>query len=89
MSEKGLVEYFEGLVEYMKTLGYEDPRDKRIAELEALLNMALKDLHDIRAGHTVTVEYDMSPVMTESKLRDKLVELGWTPPALGDEDENA
>ena len=32
---EGIVEYFEGLVEYMRKLGYEDPRDKRIAELEA------------------------------------------------------
>lgn len=30
----GMVEYFEGLVKYMESLGYEDPRDKRIAELE-------------------------------------------------------
>ena len=32
---EGIVEYFEGLVEYMRKLGYEDPRDKRIAELES------------------------------------------------------
>ena len=37
---EGIVEYFEGLVEYMRKLGYEDPRDKRIAELEGrLLNI--------------------------------------------------
>ena len=32
---EGIVEYFEGLVEYMRKLGYEDPRDKRIEELES------------------------------------------------------
>lgn len=37
-SEEGIVEYFEGLVEYMRKLGYEDPRDKRIAKLEADLS---------------------------------------------------
>jgi hypothetical protein len=39
-----------------------------------------ESLRKIRAGHTKTVEYDLSPAMVESALRDKLVELGWTPP---------
>lgn len=41
---------------------------------------AEESLRKIRAGHTKTVEYDLSPAMRESALRDKLVELGWTPP---------
>ena len=37
ISTPGIVEYFEGLVKYMRKLGYEDPRDKRIEKLEARL----------------------------------------------------
>ena len=42
-SEEGIVEYFEGLVEYMRKLGYEDPRDKRIEELEEQRNIWCED----------------------------------------------
>ena len=53
-------------------------KDKqRIAELEA-------ELRSIRAGHTVTTEFNLSPVM---KVFIKLIEMGWTPPALEDDDE--
>ena len=31
---KDIVEYFENLVKYMRSLGYEDPRDRRINDLE-------------------------------------------------------
>lgn len=41
---------------------------------------AEQKLRDIRAGHTKTVEYDLSPAMVESALRQKLIVLGWTPP---------
>ena len=30
--------------------------------------------------YEVTVRYDLSPAMVEGQIRDKLVELGWTPP---------
>jgi hypothetical protein len=29
----------------------------------------------------VTVAYDLSPAMVESAIKNKLIELGWTPPA--------
>jgi hypothetical protein len=45
------------------------------------------ELKAIRSGQTVTVEYNLSPAMKESAIHNKLIELGWTPPALGDEDE--
>lgn len=60
----------------------------RVAECEALVaganarvSVADRELQTIRAGHTKTVEYDLSPAMAETVIRDKLVELGWTPPA--------
>ena len=40
----------------------------------------IRQLTAIRAGHTKTVEYDLSPAMVESELRDKLTELGWASP---------
>jgi hypothetical protein len=59
---EGIVEYFEGLVEYMRKLGYEDPRDKRYKELKELLvrwelsytdGMASDDLREL---YLTTVE---------------------------------
>lgn len=41
---------------------------------------AEQKLRTMRAGQTITVEYDLSPSMVESALRQKLIELGWTPP---------
>jgi hypothetical protein len=32
-------------------------------------------------NNSVTVRYDLSPAATENALRNKLIELGWTPPA--------
>jgi hypothetical protein len=34
----------------------------------------------------VTVRYDLSPAMTESAIRSKLIELGWTPPKAEQDD---
>lgn len=31
-------------------------------------------------GEIVSVDYDLSPAQVESALKDKLIELGWTPP---------
>ncbi len=45
----GIVEYYEALGEYVRGLGYEDPRDKRIAELEA-------ELHKVRHAGEVAGE---------------------------------
>ena len=45
----------------------------RIEQLEA-------ELRDIRAGHTVTTEFNLAPTMKEGAIRDKLVELGWGTP---------
>lgn len=36
-----------------------------------------------RANSTATVQYDLSPAQHESAIRNKLVELGWTPPDEG------
>ena len=52
----------------------------KIAELKLTIAELQRELKAIRANQTVTVEYDLSPAMTESALRDKLIELGWTPP---------
>jgi hypothetical protein len=43
---EGLVEYFEGLVAYMRKLGYEDTRDKRIRELEERIMLAREINYD-------------------------------------------
>jgi len=51
-----------------------------VEELQAQLCESEDSLMKIRAGHTKTVEYDLSPAMVESRLRDKLIELGWTAP---------
>ena len=31
-------------------------------------------------NHKMVVEYDLAPAAVEGKLRDKLIEMGWTPP---------
>jgi hypothetical protein len=45
----------------------------RIEKLEA-------ELKALRSGQTVAVEYNLSPAMKEGAIRNKLIELGWTPP---------
>lgn len=35
------------------------------------------------ASCTKTVRYDLSPAMVEGEIRDKLIEMGWTPPVQG------
>ncbi len=63
---------------------------KSIAETNRIAALAVGELEGelqaIRKGHTKTVEYDLSPAMVESELRDKLIELGWKPP---DQDNQA
>lgn len=64
---------------------------QREEALDAEMQRMARTLIAIRAGHTLTlpagfgktVEYDLSPAMVESALRAKLIELGWTPPAIG------
>jgi hypothetical protein len=51
-----------------------------VAELQAEVDELNRQLMAIRKGHTKTVEFDLSPAAKESALRDKLIELGWTPP---------
>lgn len=61
---------------------------KRIEELEAAVERQESELIAIRKGQTVTLpragggfeQYDLSPVMKESALRDKLIDLGWRTP---------
>ena len=38
------------------------------------------ELKAIHSGQTVAVEYNLSPAMKEGAIRNKLIELGWTPP---------
>lgn len=38
--------------------------------------------HNVLPNRLV-VEYDLAPALVESKLHDKLVELGWSPPGSG------
>lgn len=38
----------------------------------------------IQTNTTVTVRYDLSPATTEGAIRDKLIEMGWTPPDAAD-----
>lgn len=64
-----------------------EKRIKQLADADYCEDLAVKryqkaeaQLDAIRKGHTKTVEYDLSPAMVESALRNKLIELGWTPP---------
>jgi len=53
----------------------------KVESLQAEL-MALQKNHVIAFPDRVgTVLYDLSPAMKESAIRDKLIELGWIPPA--------
>lgn len=38
--------------------------------------------NEVHNKDTITVTYDLSPASVEGAVRNKLVELGWTPPAL-------
>lgn len=44
-------------------------------------------IKSLREGHTVTVEYNLTPAMHEGAIRSKLIELGWTPPKGGNDGE--
>ena len=55
----------------------DDPRgkaDEAITILREALGTAAQP------ADTVTVRYDLSPAATESAIRAKLIEMGWTPP---------
>lgn len=52
----------------------------RVRELEGRAADLERQLRAIRAGHTKTIEFDLSPAMAETELRKKLIEMGWTPP---------
>ena len=44
---------------------------QRIQQLEAQLK---------EANEKCRIEYNLSPAMVEGRIKDKLIELGWTPP---------
>lgn len=54
--------------------------EAEIDELKAQNELLMADLQSLRAGHTVTVAYNLSPLMKETALRNKLIDMGWTPP---------
>jgi len=55
------------------------------ADVQAALRAALEDTAQTPANQSdtdgITVRYDLSPVETETAIRQKLIEMGWTPPA--------
>lgn len=53
---------------------------KAILALVADYERIYHSLRKIRSGLTMTVEYDLSPAMVEGAIRNKMIELGWTPP---------
>lgn len=55
-------------------------RTRSMIDLNEKLNEVERDLRNLRAGETCTVEYDLSPAMVEGALRNKLIKLGWNPP---------
>lgn len=73
-----------------------DPGDPHIArrtlyELsEAMLSMQAVDVRDechcatctCKPGMSKAVRYDLSPAAAEGTIRDELIRMGWTPPAL-------
>jgi len=55
-------------------------RDAEIAELRAAVDRLSDELQANRRGETVRVEYNLAPAQHESAIRNKLIEMGWTPP---------
>lgn len=51
-------------------------RARKVCDAAAKLQAATP----ARDEQNVTVRYDLSPANTEGDIRDKLIELGWTPP---------
>lgn len=64
------------IVEMVKASDY----DALAAERDALLKTAAEHAANMR-GELVKMSVNLSPAEMEGKIRDKLIELGWTPPA--------
>lgn len=71
--------------EYLLALARErDNLTARLAEAERERDAYAAEVHRIRSPGRVVIEFDLSPAQTEGRLRDKLIELGWTPPRAAD-----
>lgn len=74
----------------IKTIGRAKLRVNRINNLEPPTERAvpegyMKETRELRVAafmEALTVSYDVSAANTESAIREKLIELGWTPPGL-------
>lgn len=58
--------------------GLTEQETEQSASCAGLVGNASKQAERVRPH--VTVQYDLSPAETESQLRAKLIEMGWTPP---------
>jgi len=58
--------------------------ESRLAEAERERDAYAAEVHRVRSPGRVVIEFDLSPAQTEGRLRDKLIELGWTPPRAAD-----
>lgn len=56
-------------------------RDTEIMRLRAQVHGLTLQLQALRTGKTLTCEWDLSLAEQDGIVRDRLIELGWTPPA--------